>query len=187
MAYTVYMLTLPNKKKYVGMTSRKLDDRWKSGNGYAQNKNFYSDIKKSGWKNVKKEVLFETESRAEAKKVELEFIVENKSYKNEYGYNHTSGLSGRHCEDKKVVYLEVYEEDKYLLERLAETSKVSIREIIESILIDLKYKHNENYVNIREKRHEELLGYERKYQSTKHILDFVTSYIKGQKYKFEDD
>lgn len=47
MNYIVYKHTTPNYKVYIGITSYKnVNQRWRDGEGYKQNKHFYSAIKK---------------------------------------------------------------------------------------------------------------------------------------------
>lgn len=57
--YKVYMHTLPNGKKYVGITKRNVNERWKNGNGYKNNCRFYNAIRKYGWDNITHEILFD--------------------------------------------------------------------------------------------------------------------------------
>lgn len=58
-AYYVYIHTCPNYKVYVGM-SRNPIQRWNNGNGYKYNKEFYKDIQKYGWNNIKHEIVLKT-------------------------------------------------------------------------------------------------------------------------------
>lgn len=57
--YYVYIHTCPNYKVYIGMTKNPIQ-RWNNGNGYKFNKEFYEDIKKYGWNNIKHELLLKT-------------------------------------------------------------------------------------------------------------------------------
>ena len=45
--YTVYMHRFPNGKVYIGMTSKKPEDRWKRGSGY-RTQNVFKAILKYG-------------------------------------------------------------------------------------------------------------------------------------------
>lgn len=90
--YKVYMHTLPNGKKYVGITKQELNNRWQNGRGYEKhNKRFYNAILKYGWENIKHEVLFENLTQEEAFKLEIELIALNESNNPNYGYNQTEG------------------------------------------------------------------------------------------------
>ena len=85
--YKIYMLTFPNNKVYIGMTSLKEKDRWKDGKGYIYNEKMYSDIIKYGWNNVKKNIIFKNLKQQEAREKEKELIIHYKSHLKKYGYN----------------------------------------------------------------------------------------------------
>ena len=91
MNYSVYKLTAPNGKVYIGITSRDPKIRWNSGNGYKYNKHFYDAIQKYGWKNIKKDVLYSGISQEDAYRLEIELISKYKSNDREFGYNKSSG------------------------------------------------------------------------------------------------
>ena len=90
--YRVYVHVCPNGKRYVGVTTAsKPEYRWgKNGEGYCQNKHFYSAILKYGWNNIEHEV-FEVDSEEEMYRKEVELISFYHSNDPEYGYNHSSG------------------------------------------------------------------------------------------------
>jgi group I intron endonuclease len=94
--FVVYMHeNIINGKKYIGITSKKPEDRWgKDGNGYSAQKRFYNAIKKYGWDNFKHEILFEDLQLSEALKKEFEISKQNKTTLDEYGYNNTVGRGG---------------------------------------------------------------------------------------------
>lgn len=54
--WSVYIHTTPSGKKYVGITSRKLNKRWRNGHGY-NTQMFGRAIEKYGWENIKHEVI----------------------------------------------------------------------------------------------------------------------------------
>lgn len=91
MNYSVYKLTAPNGKVYIGITSRDPKIRWNSGNGYKYNKHFYDAIQKYGWKNIKKDVLYSGISQEDAYRLEIELISKYRSNDREFGYNKSSG------------------------------------------------------------------------------------------------
>lgn len=64
--FTIYLHRCPNGKCYVGMTSQNINRRWRSGLGYQNNKDFYSDIKIYGWDNIEHIILEEGLSRKNA-------------------------------------------------------------------------------------------------------------------------
>ena len=84
--YTVYMHVFPNGKKYIGMTSRSLHERWKNGKGYCGSA-VGNAICKYGWENVKHYLLFEGLDRHSAKFVEKYVIEKDKTYNKKFGYN----------------------------------------------------------------------------------------------------
>lgn len=101
MSYTVYKHTAPNGKVYIGITSKKLNVRWRDGKGYKQNKHFYNAVLKYGWGNMTHEVLFTELTKEAAEQKEIELIAQYKSNLREYGYNNSIGgecasLGSRH-------------------------------------------------------------------------------------------
>lgn len=89
--YLVYKHTSPSNKVYIGITSRKPEERWKNGKGYPHNKYFTSAIEKYGWDNFKHEILFTNLTKEEACQKEIELISFYKSNQSKFGYNNTSG------------------------------------------------------------------------------------------------
>ena len=85
--YSVYKLTLPDGRAYVGMTSQVLYKRWQYGAGYSTNDAFYEAIHFYGWKNIQKEVLEEHADKTTALMREKYFIGLYKTYLPEYGFN----------------------------------------------------------------------------------------------------
>lgn len=89
--YFVYKHTCPNGKVYIGITCQTPSKRWHNGKGYVQNKYFYSAISKYGWDNIKHEILFDSLTKEEACKKEIELIAQYRSNLHEYGYNLSVG------------------------------------------------------------------------------------------------
>lgn len=115
--YKIYLLTFPNGKQYVGMTRQKLEARWKNGNGYTFNKEMYSDIKKFGWDNIKKEVLEFGLTEQEAFEAETFYIREMKT--REFGYN--KGEGGKiSCSNRVIVEYNGKECNSLDLENMAQ-------------------------------------------------------------------
>lgn len=94
MSWTVYIHTAPNGKVYVGTTSMLPRERWKYGHGYADNKEFFSDIRKFGWKNILHEIVAEQLTEEQAYSLEQKLISEYKSNNQRYGYNKAVGGYG---------------------------------------------------------------------------------------------
>ena len=91
MMYYVYIHKLPNGKVYVGATFRKPKYRWSKGNGYKYNKEFYNDILKYGWDNIKHIIVSKNLSKEDARKKEMELISFFNANNPKYGYNKSHG------------------------------------------------------------------------------------------------
>lgn len=108
--YSIYLFTFPNNKKYCGYTSCKPQRRW-GGTGHNYNKCplVYKAIKKYGWENIKKEVIFTTTNQDEAFEKEKEIIAKYNLCNPEYGYNldkggRPHGLGNRITEETRKKY-----------------------------------------------------------------------------------
>ena len=89
--WTVYMHIFPNGKKYVGITSRKPEDRWFHGRGYRNCIKIKRAIEKYGWENVEHRILFEGLTRSEAEEKEKQLIADMNLRDDRFGYNVASG------------------------------------------------------------------------------------------------
>lgn len=83
-----------NGKKYVGITSRDVNVRWKDGKGYKENTHLDSAIKKYGWDNFDHDVIYDNLSEYEAKSKEAELILLWGTNDRRIGYNMTLGGEG---------------------------------------------------------------------------------------------
>ena len=93
--YSVYCHTNKiNGKKYIGITKRKPELRWKNGSDYKHNNHFYNAIQKYGWDGFYHEVLYTDLSEKNAKEKERELISFYKTTCKDYGYNLTGGGDG---------------------------------------------------------------------------------------------
>ena len=91
--YTVYQhKNKINGKVYIGITSRKPEERWGSnGINYKSSPHFYAAIQKYGWDNFEHNILYTDLTKDEACQKEQELISYFNSMNREYGYNSTSG------------------------------------------------------------------------------------------------
>jgi hypothetical protein len=89
--YSVYMHIFPNKKKYIGITSQKPNNRWNNGRGYIKCPLMYNAVQKYKWHNIEHKILYTNLSKEEAEKLEIELIKEFKTNKRRYGYNIDNG------------------------------------------------------------------------------------------------
>lgn len=79
--YTVYIhKNKINNKRYVGITSTSLKDRWQEGYGYKTQSIFFDDIIKYGWDNFEHEIVYENLSQREAQEKEIELIFKYKTW-----------------------------------------------------------------------------------------------------------
>lgn len=93
--WSVYRHVCPNGKKYIGITSRKCEDRWKDGHGYRNNAHFHNAILKYGWENIRHEILFTGLEQGEAQEKEKALIRKEQSNNPAHGYNKSSGGEGK--------------------------------------------------------------------------------------------
>ena len=85
--YSIYVHILPDGKKYVGMTSQDVENRWQLGWGYITNKPFFNAIKSIGWINIQHKVLETIEDKETALKREEYYTLLWRSNEPEFGYN----------------------------------------------------------------------------------------------------
>lgn len=89
--YCVYQHVAPNGKMYIGITSLKVNERWRNGKGYSNNKYFSRAIKKYGWENIQHNIIYEEICKEDAENKEKELIKKYKTNCKDYGYNIASG------------------------------------------------------------------------------------------------
>lgn len=89
--YTVYIHTFPNGKRYVGITSKTPEQRWKDGLGYYHQKFVFSAILKYGWENIQHTIIATGLSKQNACEMEKELIAKFKSNNRDFGYNLDNG------------------------------------------------------------------------------------------------
>lgn len=90
-SYSVYCHVTPSGKIYVGITSKKPEERWLNGRGYARNEHFWNAIKKYGWGNIRHEILETGLSKEAASRAEKRYIALFRSHEPAHGYNLTEG------------------------------------------------------------------------------------------------
>lgn len=87
-------LNKTNRKKYFGITTQKVNKRWKKGSNYTNNSHFYNAIQYYGWENFYHIVLCDNLTIEAAKKLERMLIYCFNTTNPEYGYNKTIGGEG---------------------------------------------------------------------------------------------
>lgn len=92
MAFTVYCHTNKiNNKKYIGITSQSVYNRWQNGKHYSRHSRFYADILKYGWDNFSHEILYMGLTRESAEQIEKELILKLDLLNPDKGYNQRKG------------------------------------------------------------------------------------------------
>ena len=89
--YTVYKLTDPEGKVYIGCTGKPVEQRWLGGSGYRRSVFYRESIQRHGWKNMKKEILCEKLTKEGGEKLEKWFVEYYDSMNPEKGYNRITG------------------------------------------------------------------------------------------------
>lgn len=92
--WTVYAhVNKVNGKRYVGITSRNVNDRWRNGNGY-KNQVFGYAITKYGWDSFDHIILADGLTVDDANEMEKAVIAEWQTQDSMYGYNVVAGGKG---------------------------------------------------------------------------------------------
>ena len=93
--YTVYKLTDPGGKIYIGLTGKTVEQRWNKGRGYSRDTPIRQAINCFGWDAFRKEILCEKLTQEGAEKLERWFIAYYDSSSPEKGYNRFLGGLGK--------------------------------------------------------------------------------------------
>lgn len=89
--YCLYVHTvIPNGKRYVGITSKTPQERWRNGNGYRRSF-FEKAIRKYGWENIRHDVLRDDLTKEKAINMEQDLIRILKTADRDCGYNISLG------------------------------------------------------------------------------------------------
>lgn len=110
--FTVYMHTFPNGKVYIGITSQRIEVRWRNeGKGYKGQKLVYRAIKKYGWNNIKHEIIAQGLTKEQACTIEKDLIEKYGSSNRQNGYNvsfggEASAYGMKHSEETKRKFSE---------------------------------------------------------------------------------
>lgn len=100
--WTVYIHTSPSGKYYVGITSKKPNQRWGRGSGYTKNTHFYNAIQKYGWDNFDHAIIATNLTKEEACEFEKAIIKEIRNIDKLLCYNITSGGEGASYEHEDL-------------------------------------------------------------------------------------
>lgn len=101
--YSIYKLTFPNGKVYIGQTKLQPEQRWKNGKGY-KGQAVYIPIITYGWDNVKKEILHENLTAEQANELETHYIKVFNARIN--GYNQDDGGGASVNQFQKTMWID---------------------------------------------------------------------------------
>lgn len=85
--YTVYKITAPTGKIFIGSTDAELEELWKNGEHFQDDPIFSADIREYGWGAFRKEIVCERLLKEGAEKLEKKLIAYYGSSNHEKGYN----------------------------------------------------------------------------------------------------
>ena len=85
--YSVYILTSPLGKRYVGYCKGNPTRRWGAGERYQHNRALYADIRRFGWYSFDRTIHQSGLSLEDARDLERSLILSLESWKPEFGYN----------------------------------------------------------------------------------------------------
>ena len=109
MSWTVYEHITPSGKRYIGITSKKPEDRWRNGEGYSKDTPFGKAIEKYTWENIQHNIVSTDLTEKEAKWLENYLICYYWTFvgfSDCKGYNCTLGGDGqvgrKHTEEEKM-------------------------------------------------------------------------------------
>ena len=128
--YTVYKLTDPQGKIYIGVTGKTVEERWNKGRGYSRGTPIREAIRKYGWESFQHEILCEKLSQDGAEKLEKAFITYYDSSDPEKGYNRFLGGLGKGAHMSEVTKRlssaaknRLYDEHPEIKEKIRKTVK----------------------------------------------------------------
>lgn len=155
MMYSVYILTSPSGKKYVGQTNN-VHNRFIFYKNLIckYQKKLYNALTKYGWDNFTKEIYCECSSREEALLEEMKLIKKYDCFNN--GYN--SSIGGEYTKQKYYT-----EEEKIIGKRFV------AREYARKYRLEKKEKH-EKYILEYNHREEVIARHKRIYELKKEII-----------------
>ena len=126
--YTVYKLTDPEGKVYIGCTGKPIEQRWRKGRGYSSGTPIRRAINALGWEAFEKTVLCENLTKEGAEKLEKWFIAYYDSSDPEKGYNRFLGGLGKGAHMSEVTKKissasknRLYEEKPEVIEKIRHT------------------------------------------------------------------
>ena len=151
MSWTVYRHITPSGKSYIGITSKKPEERWQNGRGYKEGSAFRSAIDKYGWNDIQHNIVSSDLTEKEAKWLENYLICYYRTFvcfKDCKGYNMTLGGDGstgyKHSEETKLKQSESNKGEKNhnYGKHLTDETKLKISEANKGKTSYFKGKHH---------------------------------------------
>ena len=121
--YLVYVHTVPNGKKYVGITKQDKERRWLRGAGYEHQPKFYKAIQEYGWRNILHEVIAENLTEQEARQMEKEYI-------SKFGCYDMNGYNTRSGGKDKFINIRCTEEERKEWSELAKSYDMTVADFL---------------------------------------------------------
>ena len=134
--YLVYVHTVPNGKKYVGITKQDKERRWLRGAGYEHQPKFYKAIQEYGWRNILHEVIAENLTEQEARQMEKEYI-------SKFGCYDMNGYNTRSGGKDKFINIRCTEEERKEWSELAKSYDMTVADFLR-YLVAKERKEREN-------------------------------------------
>lgn len=130
--YSIYVHTFPDGKKYVGITSKDVENRWRLGWGYKNKKEMFKAINSVGWNNIQHKVIETVEDKETALKREEYYTLLFRSNEPEFGYNILAGLrqtedTKRRISEKVIEYYKNKELSSDVLKNISESARRPVR------------------------------------------------------------
>ena len=133
--YTVYKLTDPQGKIYIGCTGSSVKRRWGRGKNYQKGSPIRVAIDRYGWESFRHEILCENLTKEEAEKKENWFVEYYDSMDPLKGYNRVTGgaikgarMSAAAKEANRRTTLKLYAEKPEIKEKIREKVKAGYAE-----------------------------------------------------------
>lgn len=130
--YSIYLHTFPDGKKYVGSTSKDVENRWRLGWGYKNNKEMFKAIKYVGWENIQHQVIDTAEDKETAIKLEEFYTLLFRSSEPEFGYNKLAGsiqteYNKKRISKKVIEFFKNKELSSDVLKNISESARRPVR------------------------------------------------------------
>lgn len=180
--HTIYLITnVINNKKYVGQTTRTIEDRfnehyWSRNRKEHQKRQLYIDMRKYGLENFDYDILAFVENLEEANQLEKFWINQLHTTNENCGYNMSDGGDFNLDVDEKKI-IELYNLHLSLTEVFKETgySKGTIKKILNKnnikILSSIEVKHLKYGKKLVAKNKDIELCFLNQYDAAQYIID----------------